>query len=134
MERRFCLAICQTYNQYLHGLTTESDVNIDKYVMVEEVVEQDDFYDKVYVEIIGQILQMNTRIIRHYNSMENIVPPSLEIIQLIELSTGENVACIKTFWLKIIQRKWKKVFEKRKQKVKKLKYLNNFLKRERYGV
>ena len=38
----------------------------------------------------------------------------LEIVEIDELNGGETVGYIKTFWLKILQRKWKKKFKKRK--------------------
>ena len=41
-----------------------------------------------------------------------------EIGECIELNTGEQIVIIKTFWLKIIQRKWKKVFAKRQLIIK----------------
>ena len=39
----------------------------------------------------------------------------LDIIEIKYLDSGECTACIKTFWLKILQRKWKKKFDKRKK-------------------
>lgn len=41
-----------------------------------------------------------------------------EIGECFELVTGEQIVIIKTIWLKIIQRKWKKVFAKRQQIIK----------------
>jgi hypothetical protein len=38
-----------------------------------------------------------------------------EIGQVIDLPTGESVVIIKTIWLRIIQRKWKKIIDQRKQ-------------------
>jgi hypothetical protein len=44
----------------------------------------------------------------------------LEIIQHIELEGGESVAIYKTFWLRILQRKWKKHYDYKMQRVRKL--------------
>jgi hypothetical protein len=41
-----------------------------------------------------------------------------EIAQCIELPTLERIAIIKTLWIKLIQRKWKKVFKQRQQIMK----------------
>ena len=54
--------------------------------------------------------------IRNYHniiSRPDYIKP--EIGECIELATGEQIVIIKTIWLKIIQRKWKKVFAKRQQ-------------------
>jgi hypothetical protein len=54
--------------------------------------------------------------IRNYHNIISIpdyIKP--EIGECIELATGEQIVIIKTIWLKIIQRKWKKVFAKRQQ-------------------
>jgi hypothetical protein len=46
------------------------------------------------------------------------------LAQCIRLATGETVCVIKTFWLKIIQRTWKKVFKERQRVLKNI-YLRN---------
>ena len=54
-------------------------------------------------------------IIRNYSNIirrANYIKP--EIGLCIELHTHEQIVIIKTMWLKIIQRKWKKVFAERK--------------------
>lgn len=54
--------------------------------------------------------------IRNYYNIihrENYIKP--EIGLCIMLTTGEQIVIIKTFWLKIIQRKWKKVVAERKR-------------------
>lgn len=59
------------------------------------------------------------KIIRNYHniiSRPDYIKP--EIGECIELFTGEQIVIIKTFWLKIIQRKWKKVFAKRQLIIK----------------
>ena len=49
--------------------------------------------------------------IRNYNHInKNIL--SIQIAKNIILKGGESVAILKTFWIKIIQRTWKKVFRK----------------------
>ena len=59
------------------------------------------------------------KIIRNYHniiSRPDYIKP--EIGECIELFTGEQIVIIKTIWLKIIQRKWKKVFAKRQSIIK----------------
>jgi len=51
-------------------------------------------------------------------NIENIVTNDWyikpEIAQCIVLESGHNVSIIKTFWLKLVQRKWKNIFRERK--------------------
>jgi hypothetical protein len=124
MERY--IAICQPYNKYIHGQTQDSNPYINRHFMVEEIVYIEEFYNNLYRYSIQQLSFLNAN--------RRIPIPTLEIIEPIELSSGESVACIKTFWLRIIQRKWRKVFEKRKREFNKLKNLNNFLNRQKYGI
>ena len=57
--------------------------------------------------------------IRNYHniiSRQNYIKP--EIGTYIILPTQEAIAILKTFWLRIIQRKWKKVFQERKNMIR----------------
>ena len=59
------------------------------------------------------------KLIRNYHNIirsANYIKP--EIAECINLPTGENIAIIKTMWIKIIQRKWKKVFAARQHIIK----------------
>jgi hypothetical protein len=42
-----------------------------------------------------------------------------QIAQCILLESGERVCIIKTIWLKIIQRKWKKIYKERRKIISK---------------
>ena len=58
-------------------------------------------------------------IIRNYRSIisrKNYIKP--EIGEYIILPTQEAVAILKTFWLRIVQRKWKKVFKQQQHIIK----------------
>ena len=48
-----------------------------------------------------------------------------EIGEYIILPTQEAIAILKTFWIRIIQKKWKKVFQERKNIIRKRCYLSN---------
>jgi hypothetical protein len=68
-------------------------------------------YNKGYS--INQInANANANISKHNISYQ------LHLAQCIQLATGETVCVIKTFWLKIIQRTWKKVFKERRRMLK----------------
>jgi hypothetical protein len=74
-------------------------------------------YVNEYTSLITRHFPHKT--IRNYHniiSRPDYIKP--EIGECIELFTGEQIVIIKTFWLKIIQRKWKKVFAKRQSIIK----------------
>ena len=50
-----------------------------------------------------------------YFSFMDVSFPKIEIIQLQINNEGMYLAVLKTFWLRIIQRKWKKIYQQRKQ-------------------
>jgi len=80
-------------------------------------------FDNLYSE--------NHPTIRNYHNIikhPNYIKP--EIGQYIILPTQEAIAILKTFWLRIIQKKWKKVFQERKNIIKKRCNLLNLSTRE----
>ena len=54
---------------------------------------------------------------RHIVLRDQYIQP--EIAECIVLSSGENVAILKTFWIRIVQRAWKRVFLERVSILKK---------------
>ena len=69
----------------------------------------------------------------YYYGMTAMHKPEINILQLHILNDGTYSVVIKTFWLKIIQRKWKKIFNERKQILSKRKQLSSMLHREIHG-
>ena len=58
-------------------------------------------------------------IIRNYEHLlKRTRFPSLEIVIIKELESMEQVAILKTFWLRIFQRKWKNILKSRRQTLK----------------
>jgi hypothetical protein len=53
---------------------------------------------------------------RNIITRENYIKP--EIAECIYLPQGESVCIIKTFWIKIIQKTWKKICKQRKEIIK----------------
>ena len=73
--------------------------------------------------------------IRNYHNIilkPNYIKP--EIGEYIILPTQEAVAILKTFWLRIIQKKWKKVFQERKNIIRQRCNLSNLSIREIRGI
>jgi hypothetical protein len=72
--------------------------------------------------------------IRNYHniiSKQNYIKP--EIGEYIILPTQEAIAILKTFWLRIIQKKWRKVFQERKNVIRQRCNLSNLSIREIRG-
>jgi len=111
-------------------------------------IDLEDFWNKDYEDCLEDLLEYYHEyfhyhqresiiyhpIIRNYNHIiDNIDYLKLNIIQIIELPGFEQVACIKTIWLKLLQRKWKRIYKERKDKIKKLKNLYILRNREITG-
>lgn len=76
--------------------------------------------DKYRSQFIRHTVRYKHPFIRNYRQIvlrpEYIQP---EIAQCVVLSTGESVAILKTFWIRIVQRAWKRVFLERTALMKK---------------
>jgi hypothetical protein len=109
----FKLAICEKFNERIHGRDENSSLNIDKYIIVVDILDLNDFYSNYFY------VQPRMKI---------------EIIKMDELLPGrEHVAYLNTFWLRIVQRCWKKTFRLRKELIKKRSTSNALRHRERTG-
>jgi hypothetical protein len=141
---KYKIAICHLYHPFLHGYTEESSSNIVEHFLVYHIVNVREFYGSTFQSEIEDVSHFYNNIelnqfphptIRNYqNIIEGNNYIKLDIILSETLSGFEEVAYIKTFWIKIFQRKWKNIYYKRKQFISKIisnpKYL---LKREITG-
>ena len=136
--------LCQIHYPYLHGKTEDSDPYIENhYILIGKFNYKTGYYEEFEFEsennyeyddslpTINEIIKRyklyykniikNNHFITHptirnfYNIIlkyNNYIKP--EIGQCIVLNTGETICILKTFWIRIIQRVWKKVFGNRK--------------------
>ena len=137
MESKYELAFCVFFNASIHGRDENSSPDIDSHYLILHSVDMDVFYHSqefsTFMHMINasrrhyaRYIEFNQRttehpVIRNYKCAvvkKNYI--SLEIIQHIELEGGENVAIYKTFWLRILQRKWKKHYHYKMQRVRSL--------------
>jgi len=128
------LLIPELYNKYIHGKTNDSDPNIDSHFIVLEsfnlnsnnnnimnlfkyINEMCYFYKVYYIRNFHNLSYGNSnKIIRNYNNIiKNSSYLNIEIGQIYYLKGSECVCIIKTFWIKIIQRAWKRVYANRKR-------------------
>jgi len=80
-----------------------------------------DFYDNSCAEFIAACPYANA----------NVQPPRLEIVQPMTMEPdGECVAIIKTFWIRLLQRRWKRIFADRRRLLARLLKPYGLLKRE----
>ena len=87
------------------------------------------------MNLTGVISNNPHALIRNYqNIVSNEKYISPQLAQCIYLSGGECVAIIKTMWLKLIQRKWKSVFQNRRQIQELRCRLDNLVYREIHGT
>lgn len=161
-KRKFNLALCELHCAKLHGgketghyliiekikdtsfVTYFDDTNSDSdeeedddeeesniYMMYDLI----EFYTESYKNICLEHHTKNPhRIIRNYLDIiasETYIKP--EIVQRVKLATGEYAAILKTFWLKIIQRTWKKVFAERNKMMEMRKSLHHLRYRSIHG-
>ena len=143
MISRYELGICEIYNSYIHGYTERSCGNIDGHYIIfwlidsESFLKTDDYKDVITLLKDGYYLYINKTkhsTIRNYNNIikqENYI--KLDIVEKNILETGEITAIIKTFWIKIIQRKWKKYYSLLVEKIKFNKNIKNRIKIELNG-
>lgn len=121
---KYNIVLCELYNSKLHGKTNNNDVN-NNYLLINRIKKLDMKFinsftkalNKDYIERQQQIIPH--KFIKNYENIitrPNYIKP--EISETITLQSGHVVCIIKTLWIKLIQRAWKRIFEKRKQIIK----------------
>ena len=123
------IVLCELYQKNIHGFTNESDKNINGHYLVisklnpynkkhnQEIIE---LYKQKYLYLNNYHNNLHHSFIRNYNNIiTNNKYIQLHIAKCIYLNGDECVAIIKTIWLKLIQRNWKRIYAERK-KIEKL--------------
>ena len=127
---KYNLLIPELYNKYIHGKTIETDPNINGQFMVLQTFNYDNSNENKIIELFKYTNSMskfykkyylrNFRGLKHdfIKNYKNIITNksflNVEIGQVYYLKGDECVCVIKTFWLKLIQRAWKKIYNQRK--------------------
>jgi hypothetical protein len=124
-EPQYQLAICELYHPYFHGSIVNGIKNylfgsfLCTYPIDISNIYDDDLYPSDNSGPWGvnraRSWDVPHPIIRNYNVMKKC---TLEIVQVVHLNTGHQVCILKTFWLKIIQRKYKNYYKKRIMRAK----------------
>ena len=125
-------------NIHQHFITILSVKNPIKYLsFLREIstMSKEDYYDYIchhsnaeityhriiIFHIMNHIKKMpflSTHPIRNFLTVQDVLyEPQIHLFDKIDLDTGESICILKTFWLKCIQRKWKKICQYNKKMI-----------------
>lgn len=121
---KYNIVLCELYNSKLHGKTNNNDVN-NYYLLINRIKKLDmNFINSLTKTLNKDYIERQQQIIPHkfIKNYENIITtPNYikpEIGEIIHLPCGHTVCIIKTLWIKLIQRAWRKVYNIRTQMFK----------------
>ena len=137
------LAICEVFHPVFHGRDENSSPSINSQFLVYTLIDLDEFYSGEYLYEANSLMRYRHAItllhgiehpnIRNYEKVARKYM-RLEIIQADVLAGGEEVAYLKTFWLRLVQRRWKKIYQSRKEILKKRSEPWALQERQRTGI
>lgn len=115
----------------------DSDDNFDSSNIINLINDYVSIYNRKYNFLKSNRkynMYCNHSLIRNYKNIierENYIKP--EIAECIYLKGGELVAILKTFWIRIIQRVWKRIYKERENILKKRMLYSSLYYRELRG-
>ena len=125
------VAICELYHKDMHGFTRNSDPSVIGHFMVVDKLDPYDLNEWKHITRLHQWKYQHCVVVRLYGNSSGLPYHPIvrnysriisrrkylqpEIVECIYLRGDECVAIIKTFWLRLIQRCWKRAFAQRKQ-------------------
>ena len=115
-------------SDYEYDTDSEDEYNNNTFMQLNSEIK---WLREHYLNPFNSLYTENHPTIRNYHNIikhPNYIKP--EIGEYIILPTEEAIAILKTFWLRIIQKKWKNVFQERKNIIKQRCNLLNLLTRE----
>lgn len=138
------VVICELFNEKIHGVDENSSKDIEgHYLVIDKIQPQELKTDRELYRFIKQRnlwykripdSMLNHIVIRNYKdivrSKRQLCP---EIAKCIDLPGNECVAILKTFWIRIIQRTWKKIYKERQYVIKKRLQVQSLTHREKAG-
>ena len=115
---KYSLVLCELYNEELHGQNNRdiSYLTICRFkeFNTDYVYDFADVLNAKYL-ILATVFQEHC-IYRNYINIiknDNYIKP--EIAECIYLESGHCVCILKTFWIRLIQRKWKNILKEREE-------------------
>ena len=129
----YSLVVPELHNIIIHGKNQNSYKYIDLHYLcilkypieyfynyLPDIYEDIEEYKLYYIMRIFNNQKYKHPFIRNYKKIQNHIY-NIEIALIIILNTNESICILKTFWLKIIQRKWRKIYKIRKEIINKRK-------------
>jgi len=142
MQSKYHLSLCELHCSEIHGGSDmghylvvgifdsiEPDTDGDDDDDTDDDEDNEDGDEETDTDILGVAEWYNSNyaimsavshtFIRNYSNIirqNNYVKP--EIVDIVVLESGETTAILKTFWIRIFQRKWKQIFAKRMRTMK----------------
>lgn len=139
---KYNIILCEIFNDKIHGTPINEKLNshflinsrfkiLDISVTNNVCIHYNSFYSTLHLTNPNKL---NHKYIRNYKNIitnESYIKP--EIAECFYLETGECIAILKTFWIRLIQRKWKNILSERKKIIQKRCSIKSLLYREIYG-
>lgn len=148
LQHKYQIAYCELYNPFLCGFTADSSRDIHYHYMVIHSISSRklthmlnkpysvlDKYANMRYSYLSPVVSAYANVnIKNYISIAtNLSQYYPQIVQKVRLPGKEDVAIIKTMWLRLVQRTWKRVFRERQRILKKRASGKELLVRERSG-
>ena len=141
------LAICEIFNPSIHGINDNSSYGINGHFLVHNTISLDDWYSYSFHDIItvlrdaydhyirawGNRLPQHPIVLNYEAIIQGCKYIKLDIVVIDELEGRECVAYIKTHWLRLVQRRWKKIYKQRQEIIKFRSKPSSLIKREMTG-
>jgi len=99
-------------------------IKYDKLLLLLNSISIKSFYKFSYIHVLKYL---------YYYSIVRLYQPNIEIMKLSILDDGTYSVVLKTHWLRLVQKHWRKTFKNRKEMMKKQMRVGSILYREIYG-
>jgi hypothetical protein len=136
-SKKYNIVLCEPYNNLIHGNTLLNnhflvDYRFKKFdITIFKILKNNLLHSISYKYRNSNDTKINHLLIRNYKMILNKLKP--EIAECITLSDGECVCILKTYWIRIIQRKWQSIIKIRKEIIKQMMYIKSLKYREING-
>jgi hypothetical protein len=136
---RFNIVLCELFNPNIHGESSEEPTVYYHYLTINRYKKLNSYIMNDIAEFINleyqYLLNQSSNVFPNYVNIirrDNYIKP--EIAECFYLSSGHCISILKTIWIKLIQRTWKKIYKQRKEILLKRMNINSLRYREIKGV
>jgi len=118
----FSLALCDLFHRDKYGFSDASSKNIHTQFIIYDFIDSEEFFDEynMLITYMQDLWSLQYEQYRQHDYLRNYKHyilskkyNNVEIVDAHKLPGGEMIAILKTFWIAIIQRCWKKIYHKR---------------------